>query len=236
MNWNGKNKAFTLSFDDGVVQDIRFIELLNKYGLKGTFNLNSGLLGQGGILTMEGKSICHYKLRREDIREIYAGHEIAGHTLTHPNLTKHYEREILRQVEVDRYDLSEIAGYEVVGMAYPCGGVNNDDRVARFIKQNTGVKYARTITCNESFDLQYELHRFQPTVFHLDLDKMWELGRKFVELKTDKPQIFYVWGHTYEYDYSPDSLQKTEEFFKFISNRADIFYGTNKEVLLGKKK
>lgn len=40
--WNGKKKAVTFSFDDGVTQDIRLIEIFNKYGLKGTFNLNSG--------------------------------------------------------------------------------------------------------------------------------------------------------------------------------------------------
>ena len=39
---DGKSKVLTLSYDDGVVQDIRFIEILDKYGLKGTFNINTG--------------------------------------------------------------------------------------------------------------------------------------------------------------------------------------------------
>ena len=43
--WNGKKKAFTLSFDDGIMQDARAIEILDKYGLKATFNLNSGRWG-----------------------------------------------------------------------------------------------------------------------------------------------------------------------------------------------
>lgn len=38
--WNGKMKAVTLSYDDGVAQDIRLIELLDRYGLRATFNLN----------------------------------------------------------------------------------------------------------------------------------------------------------------------------------------------------
>lgn len=41
---NGKKKAFNVTYDDGVLQDIRFVDLLNKYHLKGTFNLNSGLM------------------------------------------------------------------------------------------------------------------------------------------------------------------------------------------------
>ncbi len=35
----GKKKVFTVSYDDGVIQDVRFVKLLNKYGIKGTFNL-----------------------------------------------------------------------------------------------------------------------------------------------------------------------------------------------------
>ena len=37
----GKKKALTLSYDDGVQQDVRFLEILNKHGIKCTFNLNS---------------------------------------------------------------------------------------------------------------------------------------------------------------------------------------------------
>ena len=42
--YQGKNKAITFSYDDGVTQDRRLIEILNRYGLKATFNINSGLL------------------------------------------------------------------------------------------------------------------------------------------------------------------------------------------------
>ena len=117
-------------------------------------------------------------------------------------------------------------------MAYPCGGVNNDDRVANIIKKNTGVKYSRTITTNNCFDLQENLYRFNPTAYHLDFEKMMQLGREFVEFKPREPKVFYIWGHSYEMDYGADYWVKLEEFFKLISNKDDIFYGTNKEVLL----
>lgn len=227
-----KKKAITFSYDDGVVQDIRLIELLNKYGLKCTFNLNSELLSKKGMLIREGKRIAHYKIHTEDVKHIYEGHEVAVHTLTHPNLTQCDDKEIIRQVEADRLNLSELVEYEVVGMAYPCGGVNNDDRVAGIIKKNTGVKYCRTITSNNSFDLQENLYRFNPTAYHLDFEKMMQLGREFVEFKPKEPKVFYIWGHSYEMDYGADYWVKLEEFFKLISNKEDIFYGTNKEVLL----
>lgn len=229
---SNKYKAVTFSYDDGVTQDIRLIELLNKYGLKSTFNLNSELLSHKGILIRNEKRISHYKVHPDDVKYIYEGHEIAAHTLTHPNLTKQDEAEIIRQVEQDRVNLSELAGYEVSGMAYPCGGTNNDDRVAQIIKENTGIKYARTITLSNSFDPQENLYRFNPTSFHLDFDVLMKLGEDFINLKTETPKIFYIWGHSYEMDYEPEYWIKLEEFFKLISNKDDIFYGTNKEILL----
>lgn len=228
-----KRKALTFSYDDGVTQDIRFIELLNKYNLKCTFNLNSGLLGKKGILPYQNQKIAHYKVHKEDVKYIYSGHEIAAHTLTHPNLTQIAdENEIIRQVEQDRMTLSELAGYEVCGMAYPCGGVNNDARVANIIKEHTGIRYARTITSTGNFALQDNLYRFNPSAYHLDFDKLMELGEKFIDLHPETPQIFYIWGHSYEMDFEADNWAKLEAFFKLISHQDDIFYGTNKEVLL----
>ena len=118
-------------------------------------------------------------------------------------------------------------------MAYPCGGVNNDDRVAEIIKNNTGVKYSRTITCNDSFDLQDNLYRFNPTAYIRKRGIMQELAEKFIDAAPNKPQIFYIWGHSYEFDIE-NTWDKFEEFCKYISGRDDIFYGTNTQVLLGK--
>lgn len=229
----GKLKAVTFSYDDGVTQDIRLVELLNQYGLKCTFNLNSELLGTKGILMRDGKRIAHYKLHPEDVKYVYDGHEVAVHTLTHPLLPQLDEAEIIRQVELDRLNLSELTGYEVVGMAYPCGGINNDDRVAKIIREHTGVSYCRTITNTDSFDLQQNLYRFNPNVYHImEFDRLMAMAQQFLDAKPDKPQIFYIWGHSYEMDFQPDYWSKLEAFFKLISNQSDIFYGTNKEVLL----
>lgn len=231
--FNGKMKALTFSYDDGVTQDVRLIEMLNKYGLKGTFNLNSCYLGGKGQLVREGVTVGHNKVAREDVRSVYAGHEIAAHTLKHPFLPSiEDEAEIIRQVEVDRLALSEIAGYEVVGFAYPGGGINHSKRVADIIRKNTGVKYCRTTDSTRNFEVQSDLFEFNPTVYHhVEWEEMFRLGERFLEMQADRPQIFYVWGHAYEFDIR-NEWDRFEEFCKMMSGAEDIFYGTNREILL----
>jgi hypothetical protein len=63
------------------------------------------------------------------------------------------------------------------------------------------------------------------------IDKLVEMGKNFIEIKADTPQIFYVWGHSYEFDFV-ENWAEFEEFCKLMSGHDDIFYGTNKEVLL----
>jgi len=231
--FNGKMKAVTFSYDDGVTQDQRLIRIFNKYNLKCTFNLNSGLLGKPGSLIREDVTVAHVKPRACEVRGIYEGHEIAVHTLTHPALSHLSDEDVIREVEEDRIALSELAGYEVVGMAYPGGTHVMNEHVADLIRTRTGVKYARTTTSTHNFDLQQNLHIFNPTVYHhVEWDKLFELGEKFVSLKTDVPQIYYIWGHAYEFDIHGD-WERFEEFCRLISGHGDIFYGTNREVLLG---
>ena len=230
--FQGKMKAVTFSYDDGVTQDRRLIRIFEKYGLKCTFNLNSGVLGKAGSLVREGVTVAHVKPRPCEVKAIYEGHEIAAHTLTHPDLSKLPDDEIVRQVEEDRLALSDIAGYEVVGMAYPGGTGCMNDRVADLIRTKTGVKYARTTTSTHTFDLQDDLIVFDPTVYHhTEWDRLFSLGEEFLSLRPDTPKLFYIWGHAYEFDIH-DDWDRFEDFCRLISGQSDIFYGTNREALL----
>ena len=227
-----KLKAVTFSYDDGVTQDQRLIELFDRYGLRATFNLNSGLFGRAGALLREDVTVAHVRPRAEEIAAIYRGHEIAAHTLTHPKLTQLSDGEIAREVEEDRLALSELAGYEVVGMAYPGGGVNFDARVAEVIRRHTGIRYARTTLSTHAFSAQPDLLTFHPTVYHhVEFDKAFELARAFLELTPSDPSVLYIWGHSYEFDIG-NTWAKMEELCRLLSGREDIFYGTNREVLL----
>lgn len=226
-----KMKAITFSYDDAVTQDQRLIALFNKYGMKATFNLNSGLLGHSDSLLREDVTVAHVKPRPCEIERIYRGHEVAGHTLTHPNLPGAADEDIIYQVEQDRLALSDLVGYEVKGFAYPGGGVNFDEHVAKVIRENTGIKYCRTTVSSLSFDLQEDLYVFKPTVYHhRQWAEMERLADEFIALQPDKPQIFYIWGHAYEFDIHND-WDRFECFLQKIAGKQDIFYGTNSEVL-----
>ena len=229
--FNGKLKAITFSYDDGATQDARLIYLMNKYGLKGTFNLNSGRLGLVEKLELgpSMRTVSHIKFRADEIKSIYAGHEVAAHTLRHPPLINKPEEYIIEQVEQDRLALSEIVGYEVVGFAYPCAKTDYDTRVANIIKEHTGIKYARTAIENGSFDICPSIS--QTTSLN---SKNFEIVQNFLDMKPDKPQILYIWGHAHSLDVNPEGWDAIEKLFQMVSGKDDIFYGTNKEVLLNK--
>ena len=231
--WDGKKKAITFSFDDGVTQDIRLIEILNKYGLKGTFNLNSAKLGLlGEPWKVDWGEVSRVIINASQVKSVYQGHEVAVHTLTHPNLTTLNDETVIRQVEEDRKALTELCGYPVIGMAYPCGGVNNDERVAKLIADNTPICYSRTITSTYSYELQKEnLLRFNPTLHFLD-KRTEEVAEKFLALETGEPQLLYIWGHSYELDYNESLWERFENLCKKLSGKEGIFYCTNKEALL----
>ena len=71
----GKHKALTMSYDDGRTQDRRLIEIFNKYGIRGTFHLNSGLMDENHI-------------QPEEVPTLYKGHEVSCHTVTHPTIAR----------------------------------------------------------------------------------------------------------------------------------------------------
>ena len=231
--FSGKMKAITFSYDDGTIQDIRLTKLLSKYNLKATFNINSELFGAVGEFNKDGRRADVTRVKKEDVKHVYDGHEVAVHTLTHDNLTQiEDEKEILRQVEQDRINLSEIVGYDVVGMAYPCGGVNCNDYVANLIKEKTSIRYARALPLTESFDPYPDLYQYCGTLYHGDRENLFKMGEEFLKMKPETPKVFYIWGHSFEFDLDEGRWEWFEEFLKMIANKDDIFYGTNKEVLL----
>lgn len=227
---DGKQKAVTLSFDDGVTQDIKFIELLDKYKVKCTFNLNSGTLGQKDWLIQLGLDVSHYKVEKEQVAQIYKNHEVAIHTLTHPSLPDLPMGSVAYEVTADRKNLEEILKKPIRGMAYPFGTYS--DEVVSTLR-TLGVEYARTVDNIYDFQLPHDFLLWHPTCSYKD-EKLKELTKKFLINRTieeyKKPQVFYVWGHSYEFE-GRNHWELIEEFLKDISGHEDIWYATNIEIV-----
>lgn len=222
----GKKKVLTLSYDDEVTQDIRFVGILNKYGIKCTFNLNSGTFGikEKCVHYKNGVEVDHIKISREQAKTLYKGHEIAAHTVHHYDLAKITDDEVRSEVKNYIIALSEIAGYKVKVMAYPYGTFN--DHIDELLKE-CGVLYSRTVEDTHSFDIPDNFLQWHPTI-NFGEEGFDELTDKFLE-DSDDQKLFYIWGHSYEFD-AYNSWDRFEEFCKKISGRDDVLYATNIEV------
>ena len=220
-------KALTFSYDDGIEQDRKLVEIFNKYGMKATFNLNTGIQTPKSNFEIEGVYIN--RMKQEGLEELYRGHEIATHGLTHAAPTGMTKEQLDKEFLTDMRNIERIYGKYPVGMAYAYGCV--DDEVVKYLK-SIGIKYGRTVEASHSFEIPKEPLKLKATCHHDD-DMLFELAEKFLkaEPKENEQMLFYVWGHSYEFDVN-NNWDRIEEFCKMMSGKADIFYGTNRECLV----
>ena len=160
--------------------------------------------------------------------EVYKNHEVAGHTNTHLHLEQLDDARLHEEIHRGQDTLEQLFGRKLLGLAYPYGTYN--DHVVDALRE-AGVRYARTTAQTESFELPQDLLRMTTTCRHANAHLL-DLARQFAAAKPDHPQLFYLWGHSYEFDQF-DNWELIEEFCRIVSGREDIFYGTNAEVLPG---
>jgi peptidoglycan-N-acetylglucosamine deacetylase len=225
----GKSKALILSFDDGNVADKHLVKLMNDYGVVGTFHLNSNKLGTKDYLT------------KEEIKTIYKGHEVSGHTANHPNLTALSKIDVLYEVLEDRKELERIMGYPVRGMAYPFG--NTNELVIDAIT-GLGIEYARTVGDSYNFSIPADFLIWQPTI-HLfgktnyipndtandrrELTHFYQLINDFINTK--ELALLDVWGHSWEMENNQSKWDETEKCFKLLGNNPAIYYATQIDIV-----
>lgn len=228
LNFPGNlEKSVTLSYDDGVEQDIRLVSILNKYGLKSTFNINTGLFTEEGHIFKEGQ--IHRRMTEKTTVELFGNqpHEVAVHGLTHPWLDKLPSSAVVYEIEKDKENIEKLFGTIARGMAYPFGAYN--DEVVDVISK-VGIVYSRTVSKNYSFDLPKEWLRWHPTIHHTDA-RLPELTDKFLTEKKQgtEPWLFYLWGHSYEFE-EFNNWNVIETFAEKVGHHDDIWYATNIEV------
>lgn len=216
-------KYIIFSLDDGTIYDKDVIALFNKYHIRGTFNLNSNL-PEYTWYTSTNKAI--YRPNLINNIHLYDNHEIASHTLTHPNLTQCDDNEILRQVNGDITYLKWIFRRDdIVGFAIPFSDYN--EHIIKLIKNNTDVSYIRLPEIDESFTFPKDQYHIKVTA--LNIDRANELLDRF--LKSRKKDLLFLYaGHSYDF-YLDNSFDKLESFLKRISSNEKVNITTLKDFI-----
>ncbi|MCD8216655.1 MAG: polysaccharide deacetylase family protein [Clostridiales bacterium] len=244
------HKYFTLSFDDGQEQDKQIVKILKEAGLSCcTFNINGGMMGEPcvigrignlGILEKKDRSLLqkqrifkyvpHDRIPEDEVKQVYEGFEIASHGFKHENFKKLSLEQAKVSICSDLKKLSEIAGQEIVGFAYPYGAVS--DATVKLLKEN-GVRYARTVSSSKKFDISTNLLRFNPTCWMIS-KKLFDFAEAFIKAEpVNSDLLFYVWGHGYELDFGTkgSNWDRLKKLCGMMAEQDDIICCTNREVL-----
>lgn len=218
----GKSKALILSYDDGHIQDRQLVQLMNKYNLIGTFHLNSSKLDLPDFLT------------KNEIKQLFEGHEVSVHSCNHPYLTNIPMNEVRNEILNDRKELERIVKYPVRGMAYPFGNYNQE--VIETIQQ-IGIEYARTIEDSYKYSIPSNFLKWEPTI-HQFSKAFWEPNQpkkdsiemaffdKIISdfLASESTALLDIWGHSWEMGTDSQKWQNAERFFERIANNSQINY------------
>jgi len=218
------SKALTLSYDDGSIHDVRLVEKMKEYGIKGTFNICSSYLhrNSGG-----------FSLSLDEAKRLYEGDdtEVAVHGYEHLTLTAVDPSVATRDIMADRDFLEKEFGKVIRGMAYACGAYNDD--VVDMLR-HCGIEYARTTKSTEDFALPTDWLRLPATCHHKN-PRLMELADKFLDSTVasyfwrNKPKLFYLWGHSFEFN-NDGNWEILDRFFEKVGGKDDVWYATNGEI------
>jgi peptidoglycan/xylan/chitin deacetylase (PgdA/CDA1 family) len=210
---NAKKKAITMSYDDGHIYDRRLIETFNRYGIRGTFHLNSASFGLEDFVNAS------------EIDELYKGHEISVHTLNHFHLSMIPRESLIEEITVDKNNLESICHYPVRGMSYPFGGFS--PQIVTLLPL-LGMEYSRTVQSHGEFFLPDNFLTWHPTCHHND--NLIEKLNSFNNTKSwDFMPLFYVWGHSFEFE-RQNNWHIIEEFCEAAGGDDSVWYATNIEI------
>jgi peptidoglycan/xylan/chitin deacetylase (PgdA/CDA1 family) len=223
----GRDRALTLSYDDGVQTDVRLIEIMKKHGLKGTFNLNSDMFAPEGTVYPQGQA--QRRMTYNETLECFSdsGMEVAVHGADHPFWEELPQSVCVHDVIRDREQLETMFSTIIRGAAYPFGTYS--DATVEALRA-CGIAYCRTVVSTGSFALPSDFLRWHPTCHHND-SRLMELAKSFVETPRQhhKSLLFYLWGHSYEFD-AWNNWPVIEEFAQYIGGHNHIWYATNIEI------
>ncbi len=223
----GRTHALALSYDDGVEEDLRLIEMFKDCGVKCTFNICSGLFSPEDGPFPSGK--IGRQLSRSRSLAAYDSplFEVACHTAHHTVLTNVPGSVAASEILEDRLALEAMFGRPVRGLAYPCSRLSGD---VMTLLRLQGICYARGGDSTHDFRLPENDLSWMCTCRHRDPELM-ELADRFLAstIVYDGPLLFFMMGHSYEFA-RQDNWSVMERFLEKMGGRPEIWYATCQEI------
>lgn len=216
-------KALIFSYDDGNEQgDKALTEHLNQVGYVGSFN----------IITNGWENLTEAQLANK--RQIYAGHEIANHTDTHPIMFDkdketgefvYTEEYCINDIITGKEKLEKIFGTEVMGLAWPYTIPIARPNIRKHAKEN--YIYVRGSGDNYSFDVPEKfMDEWTFTVYQArSKGVLKEYAEKYQTYDSKKLSLFSVWGHSFEFFNGALSFDEYDEFLE-ICRTIDLWNPT----------
>ena len=138
--WNGERPVACITFDDGFKDACdHAVPILAKYAVSATFFVTAGYMG-GDHPTFYGQERC---MSRDDVARLaHAGHEIGGHTVTHPKLASLAPAAAEGEIADSKRLLEAITGTPVLSFAYPKG---SHTEAVKALVVDAGFRLAVTI-------------------------------------------------------------------------------------------
>jgi peptidoglycan-N-acetylglucosamine deacetylase len=232
----------TTSWDDGHPLDIRLAEILDRYGMAGTFYIPLSY-GRSPVMA------------QEEMRALRAmGMEIGSHTLTHPNLTKLRKNQALHELVESKKMLEDMVGELIVSFCYPAGKFNS---MVRSWVIEAGYKLARTTLAfriDRKFDpfcmpvsLQFFPHTHIVPIRHalkegnlrglINWCRLWKMENNLINLLElllecilKNGGVLHIWGHSWEIERF-HLWGVLEEALRCIANLPAVLYLTNSQIL-----
>lgn len=248
-----KKVIVTTSWDDVHKLNLKLVELLNKFNLKGTF-----------YIALDNNN--YYENRNEleeEIREISQSQEIGAHTLTHPTLTEINLNQAKKEIADSKKWLEDLLSQPIKMFSYPRGIYN--DEIKNLVKK-AGFIGARTVKifncqCPDDFfawlptlqiyphpfrrrdakTLHWSRHLLDPLKQRLPGLVKWHLppfayfnwfalARATFDYVKKEGGIWHLWGHSWEIE-RYQMWNDLEKIFSYINNFKEIEFLTNSQVL-----
>jgi peptidoglycan-N-acetylglucosamine deacetylase len=178
------------SWDDGLISDIRLIEILHRYQAKATFCLNPGLYQENRSFGWVHENSEVWRLSIHELGDVYHGFEIWSHSMTHPCLTDISENSLHWELKTSRHILEDIFQKPVKGFCYPFNTYNE------FVKEavrSAGYQWARGNQHHKTIFPPPDPLEFHPCCHFLNHD-FWET----YDRQKEKGNPFFFWGHSFE--------------------------------------